>query len=239
MKKLWKMLLLAGVFTVLLCGSALAEGELGAGFYGIGSATDVTIEARTEGNTKATATSAQVGGKAVTYYEGAARLFVDYTGAMDDADQFVVLLVSDNGSKSSENIITESTVIHYIDQLSGKKLKSGNFDVYPILPTEKATNTPMTLYITSNRAGFKTIKISLNYATAGTYQVAPYKLGDIDNDGVFTAADAMSVLQMAVGLGSDWTETQRLAANVDGDEIITAADSMRILQRAVGLISEF
>jgi len=49
----------------------------------------------------------------------------------------------------------------------------------------------------------------------------------------------MNALQMVVGLGGDWTEPQRLAANVDGGTDITAADAMKILQRVVGLITDF
>lgn len=231
MKKVWRMLLLAGVFTVLLCVSALAADTVtGSGFYDIGTATNVKVEPKASSGT-VTKTSADVNldGKYETFYAGSDKLTVTYSGTVAEGDQFVVMLVTGSGLPTTANTIC------YIDQKVGG---SGNlvFDVYPKLP---ATTGEMTLYITSNRGDFSMIAISLNYAANGTYEVAPYTLGDVDDDGLFTAADAMCALQMAVGLGADWTANQRLAANVDGDTIITAADSMKILQRSVGLITEF
>ena len=92
----------------------------------------------------------------------------------------------------------------------------------------------MTLYITSNRGGFTPVEVSLNYADNGTYDVAPYTLGDVNNDGMWNTTDAMSVLRYAVGL-EELTATQLLAANVNGDSYINSTDALFILQYGVGI----
>lgn len=236
MKKLWKLLLLAGVFTVLLCGSALAEGErsLNAGFYDIdmSAVTGVTIEPQDGNGAKVTAVTAAVGSGTATYYE-AERLGVTYKNAAIQAgDQFVVMLVTGNALPKDANTIC------YIDQ-DAAAAGSVAFNVYPLLP---ATATPMTLYITSNNGSIGTVKIPLQYATAGTYKVAPYVLGDVDSDGYWTANDALYTLQIAVnkstikigGNDVEVTDIVRAAADVDTDGYVTANDASKILQKAVG-----
>lgn len=59
-------------------------------------------------------------------------------------------------------------------------------------------------------------------------------LGDLDEDGNITAADARSALRAAVGLDT-LTEMQMIAADVNHDTKITSADARTILRTAVGL----
>lgn len=59
--------------------------------------------------------------------------------------------------------------------------------------------------------------------------------GDINGDGYVDSADAMMVLQYAVGK-LELSETQQKAADVNGDGYIDAADAIRILRYNVGLI---
>ncbi|MCR5041248.1 MAG: immune inhibitor A [Clostridia bacterium] len=58
--------------------------------------------------------------------------------------------------------------------------------------------------------------------------------GDVDGDGLVTAADARLALRAAVGLEHP-DELGALAADVDGDEKITPADARAILRKVVGL----
>ena len=59
-------------------------------------------------------------------------------------------------------------------------------------------------------------------------------LGDIDNDGNITSADARTALRAAVGLDG-LNEAQRKAADVNKDGILNSADARSILRCAVGL----
>lgn len=227
----WKMLLLVSVFTLLLCGSALAdERSLDAGFYEIGSAANVTIVARTVNNAKVTAVTATVENGTASYYENAARLSVDYTGNMSDTDQFVVMLV-----EGSELPTASNNNICYIDQMNGANLKSGCFDVYPMLPDE---TTGMTLYITSDRKDFTTITVPLNYAVSGSYAEAPYVLGDVDGNGKVQVSDAVKVLE-AVVEKTTLVGNQKLAADVNNDGRIQVSDAVKILEYVVEKITSF
>ena len=232
MKKLRNTLLLAGVLAALLCVAALAENQsLASGFYITGKASNITITPQTAAGEKVFSTSANVDGQEgyESFYPGAVKMAVTYSGSVAAGENYVVLLVE------GDKLPTVDNAIYYIDQTTTASTGSITFHVYPMDIAEKKD---LTLYITSDKAGFSTIKIPMGYAPAGNYEVQPYTLGDVDNDGKFTATDSLYALQMAVGRG-EWTDIQRLAANVDGDETVTATDSLFILQRAVGLRDEF
>lgn len=232
MKKLRNALLLAGVLAALLCVTALAESQsLDGGFYVTGKEADVTITPQTAAGEKVSSTSANVDGQTgyESFYPGSVKMEVTYSGSISAGENYVVLLVEGNA------LPTRDSAIYYIDQTTTASTGSITFNVYPM---DIAGQKDLTLYITSDKEEFSTIAIPMGYAPAGSYDVQPYTLGDVDNDGKFTATDSLYALQMAVGRG-EWTDIQRLAANVDGDQTITATDSLFILQRAVGLRDEF
>lgn len=64
------------------------------------------------------------------------------------------------------------------------------------------------------------------------------KLGDVNNDGAINSADALLVLQNAVG-SKTLTSAQKTAADVTKDGTINSADALKILQYAVGQIKSF
>lgn len=64
-----------------------------------------------------------------------------------------------------------------------------------------------------------------------------FVLGDVDGDGLVTAADARLALRAAVDM-EILTEDQLKAADYDKDGVITAADARLILRKAVGLEAE-
>lgn len=120
--------------------------------------------------------------------------------------------------------------LYYIDQ---KTIEEGKA-TFSIIPKAMTNGATYNVYVSTNGTGGNLKKVaSFQYGTK-----PPYTLGDVDNDGQFTATDSMYALQMAVGLGT-WTETQQAAARVCKGTDVTATDAMWILQRAVGLISSF
>ncbi len=62
--------------------------------------------------------------------------------------------------------------------------------------------------------------------------------GDVDQNGVVSAADALELLKSVVGK-MELSDSQFLSADVDGNGVISAADALLILQKVVGKISVF
>ena len=62
--------------------------------------------------------------------------------------------------------------------------------------------------------------------------------GDMNNDGLVTAADALVVLQAATGKVT-LSDELKVAANVDGKGGVTSADALMVLQRATQKITSF
>lgn len=60
-----------------------------------------------------------------------------------------------------------------------------------------------------------------------------YKLGDVDNDGAPTAADALKVIEFTLGT-TTLEDIQKLAADVDKDGAPTAADALDIISYTLG-----
>lgn len=119
--------------------------------------------------------------------------------------------------------------IQYIDQMSiangavkftlkPKALKVGTYNIY-ISTTDKALDKVA----------------SFQYGTK-----PPYTLGDVNNDGSIDAADALLVLQHAVGQeGRILTGTYFSAADINKDSVVDAVDALLILKRAAGLTTDF
>ncbi len=63
-------------------------------------------------------------------------------------------------------------------------------------------------------------------------------LGDVNEDGDITSADALLALQGATDK-IDLTDTQTAAADVDATPGVTSADALLILQKATRKIEEF
>ncbi len=61
-----------------------------------------------------------------------------------------------------------------------------------------------------------------------------FSLGDVDDDGKITAADARLALRISVNLEKP-TEDQKMAADIDGNGSVTAADARIILRISVNL----
>lgn len=237
MKKVWRMLLLAGVFTVLLCVSALAAGtesqELGAGFY-MGKSEGMTITPVATGETK----TIVVGGTDYSYYQGSEKMEV--SSSANAGNQYLVMLVTDTFAE----VPTASNTIIYVNQkaATGDTVtfgKAGSDYVFPNLDgLAEDEDQLLTLLITSND-GTAMKKTTLYYSTGGSYDVKQYTLGDVDENGDITPADALEVLKHAVGKIT-LAGNQYLAADVvKSDGGITVMDALEILKYSVGKITSF
>ena len=63
------------------------------------------------------------------------------------------------------------------------------------------------------------------------------KIGDIDDDGVITASDALSILRSSVDL-YDLSAIQFLLADINNDKSIDASDALSVLRYSVGLSAD-
>lgn len=232
MKKLRNALLLAGVLAALLCVTALAESQsLDGGFYVTGKASGVTITPQTATGETVSSTSADVDGQTgyESFYPGSVKMAVTYSGSIAAGENYVVLLVEGDALPTVDN------AIYYIDQTTTASTGAITFNVYPM---DIAEQKALTLYITSDKEGFSTIKISMGYAPAGEYDVQPYTLGDVDSNNAVNAEDASLILQAVVNQYT-LSETQKLAGDVNLDGSVNAEDASFILQKVVNLIGDF
>lgn len=223
MRRWMKVLVLAGLFAVLLCGSALAaETVEGSGFYNVGTNTGVKVAAAAaNGTVEKVSANVNGGTDYETFYKGSDKLEVSVSGTQA-GKQYLVMLVAGN------SVPTADSQIYYIDQLEAAE----NTVPFTVLPKLPATTGALTLFVTSDDSDFGMKSVALGYAVNGTYDTAPYRLGYVDNDDRITATDAQWTLQIAVQK-REATATQLLAANVDGDAKVTATDAQWILQAAV------
>lgn len=233
MKKLRNALLLAGVLAALLCVTALAETQqfTQGGFYVTGKASGVTITPQTAAGETVSSTSADVDGQTgyESFYPGSVKMAVTYSGSIAAGENYVVLLVEGDALPTVDN------AIYYIDQTTTASTGAITFNVYPM---DIAEQKALTLYITSDKEGFSTIKISMGYAPAGEYDVQPYTLGDVDSNNAVNAEDASLILQAVVNQYT-LSETQKLAGDVNLDGSVNAEDASFILQKVVNLIGDF
>lgn len=232
MKKLRNALLLAGVLAALLCVTALAESQsLDGGFYVTGKASGVTITPQTATGETVSSTSADVDGQTgyESFYPGSVKMAVTYSGSIAAGENYVVLLVEGDALPTVDN------AIYYIDQTTTASTGAITFNVYPM---DIAEQKPLTLYITSDKEGFSTIKIPMGYAPAGEYDVQPYTLGDVNEDGKINSVDALLNLQASVGKIT-LSASAKLAADVNLDGTVNSVDALRILQYSVGKITSF
>lgn len=226
MKKVWRMLLLAGVFTVLLCVSAMAEGtaseNLEAGFY-MEKSTAMTIKPVTTAETK----TIVVGGTDYTYYQGSEKMEVSSSATA--GNQYLVMLVTG----TFEDVPTAENTIIYVNQkaATGSTVTFGeasNDYVYPNL-AGLGQDEPLTLLITSND-GSAMKKTTLYYsAKGGSYDVKQYTLGDVNEDNKLSATDALWTLE-AVAHQRTLETNASLAADANKDGKLSATDALFILE---------
>lgn len=205
MKKVWRMLLLAGVFTVLLCVSALAAGE---GMYDV---TGMTPEGYSKTET------VTIKGEEKTLYVGAEKVTLTYDKAVKDSYYLVLALNDDTGIPTVSNIA-------YINQDTA----TGTEVSFTVYPNKLENDKTYTVYLSSNDGTLTTLteKGSFSY-------YVPYTLGDANGDDEVDVTDAVKILKCIVGNDS-FIGNQELAADANGDGSVDVTDAVTILKYIVG-----
>lgn len=215
-------LLLAGVVlaAALSIGALAADEPVKGGIYNI-SGSGATLIPQTEDET---AIPVGKDGNTEGYYANAVRMGVKATG-LEKGKQYLLLVLSGESAPTEDNIA-------YIDQAAAGADGSISFNAYP----SALTTGTYRVYIVGGSRAFSA-------GPAATFQVdQKYTLGDVDNDGYWTANDALYTLQIAVNkttikinnVDTPVTENMRLSADTDKDAYVTANDALLILQKAVG-----
>lgn len=156
------------------------------------------------------------------FYAGADTFELNCTGLTGEYS-LVLLLEGDNKVPTSSNI-------QYIDQLTVENDGTAKFTLRPKALTEGTYN----VYISTTDKALKKVA-SFKYG-----EKPEYTLGDVNNDGSIDAADALLVLQHAVGQeGRILTGTYFSAADINKDSVVDAVDALLILKRAAGLTTDF
>lgn len=165
------------------------------------------------------------------FYVGASKFKLNCTKLPGQYSLVFMIRADATGAATTGNaVVPTEKNLHYIDQQSVEE-KAAAFDLIP----KELTAGTYNVYVSTDG----TNGLSLKKVASFEYGKHPgYRLGDVDNDGEFTAADALAALNISVGLGT-WTDEQKLAAHVLGDADVSAADALTILRRSVGLISSF
>lgn len=155
------------------------------------------------------------------FYRGADTFELNCTGLTGEYS-LVLLLAGDSKVPTSSNI-------QYIDQLT---VTNG---------TAKFTLKPKALTVGTYNVYISTTDKALKKVASFKYGEKPeYTLGDVNNDGSIDAADALLVLQHAVGQeGRILTGTYFSAADINKDSVVDAVDALLILKRAAGLTTDF
>lgn len=155
------------------------------------------------------------------FYAGADTFELNCTGLTGEYS-LVLLLAGDSAVPTEGNI-------QYIDQTSVESGKVA-FTLKPKALTEGTYN----VYISTTDKALKKVA-SFKYG-----EKPEYTLGDVNNDGSIDAADALLVLQHAVGQeGRILTGTYFSAADINKDSVVDAVDALLILKRAAGLTTDF
>lgn len=216
MKKVWRMLLLAGVFTVLLCVSALAADPEVSGIYDVQTTSGVTVAPNGTKQESVAIGSSYIG----DFYAGAEKMSVTLaTDAEDDA--FYAIFVT-----TTQALPKEGNLV-YIDQVKASGEKAFFETVYP---SKLENGKTYYVYITG---GGRTFDAD---APAATFKYfVPYTLGDVNDDGKWNSSDALMTLQIGAETIS-YTPTQKLAADVSRDGKVNSTDALKILRYAAELI---
>ena len=214
MKKVWRMLLLAGVFTVLLCVSALAADPEVSGIYDVQTTSGVTVAPNGTKQESVAIGSSYTG----DFYAGAEKMSVTLaTDAEDDA--FYAIFVT-----TTQALPKEGNLV-YIDQVKASGEKAFFETVYP---SKLENGKTYYVYITG---GGRTFDAD---APAATFKYfVPYTLGDANGDTEVDVTDAVKILKCIVGNDS-FIGNQELAADANGDGSVDVTDAVTILKYIVG-----
>ena len=181
MKKYWKVALFLVSAIALMSVTALAAD--GGGIYNVQKSGSVTVEVapQTADGTSVTAGSVTVDNTTYNdFYEGAVKVEVTYSSVNTGNYYLVLALNEETAIPTADNIV-------YIDQDTGK----AEFTVYP---SSLESGKTYGIYLSSNDGTLSRLTKLTKVASFQYYM--PYTLGDINDDGKFTATDALFTLQI-------------------------------------------
>lgn len=228
MKKVLSIMLMIVCIAAIPWTSTFAAAEGVEGVYDLTVDSGYTFTPLTASGNSISSRIAEVDGKIVTLYENAEKFTLSYSDLESYSDSIskyhLVLMI---GGTSS--VPTESN-IYYIDQTSPV---NGQVE-FTIYPKQMAKGEYSIYFSKSEGKGLRKVAY-FNYTK-------PYVLGDVNDDGYWTANDALCVLQIAVnrlnisvgGQNMEVTDTMKLSADVNTDGFVTANDALLVLQKAVG-----
>lgn len=222
MKKVWRMLLLAGVFTVLLCVSALAAGE------GICDVTvtgeNVTIQALDKDDKPVTAVPTEISAtKTIQLCAGTEKVKLTYTGGTPDRYYLVMLL--DSAVVPTVSDIIEAGDIAYIDQKPAEGTGETSTVEFTVYPNKLENGKTYKVYLSSNDGTLN----KLTEQGSFSYYV-PYIMGDADLSGEVNAYDVTVILRHIARIQFITDESACLAADVDKSGDVDAPDATKILR---------
>lgn len=216
---------IALLLTLVLALTVLAVPAMAAettpAVYNLDVKSGYTVSLKTESGDAAAAFTGIVGGNTGTVYENAAKLTLTFTGQAEK--QYMVFLLK-------EEVVPTEDSIQYINQAAGDG--TVNFEIYP---KDLKAEGDYHLYVSGTDLDYTEVA---TFSVTKSWEKAPYILGDVNESGNVTAADAALVLQYAVNSVS-LTETQLAAARVNVGGLITASNASLILQYSVGSITKF
>ncbi len=221
MKRLLRSLLLGAILSALLCVGALAaESEpVKGGIYNIKSS-NVTLTPNTE------ATKDTVDGTEYTDYYANAVKFDVKAEKLAENQQYLLLVLKGGADGSAPGVPTADNIA-YIDQMAATET-GVDFTAYP----KELTKGKYYVYLVGGGTAFAQSQVaSFEYDKK-------YTLGDVDDNGVIDATDALLTLQHAAKL-STLQGRDFLAADVDKNQVVDGTDALMILQRAAKLIDKF
>lgn len=221
MKRLLRSLLLGAILSALLCVGVLAADSesVKGGIYNIKSS-NVTLKPNTE------ATTDTVDGTEYTDYYANAVKFEVKAEKLAENQQYLLLVLKGEGDKAPS--VPTADNIAYIDQMAAQN-GSVSFAAYP----KELTKGTYHVYLVGGGTAFNAAEPD------ATFQYdKKYTLGDVDDNGVIDATDALLTLQHAAKL-STLQGRDFLAADVDKNQVVDGTDALMILQRAAKLIDKF
>ena len=220
MKRLLRSLLLGAILSALLCVGALAAESkpVKGGIYGITGSVTLTPDTA--------ATTQTVDGKEYTdYYANAVKFDVKAENLTKD-QQYLLLVLKGSADGSAPSVPTADNIA-YIDQAAATET-GVDFTAYP----KELTKGKYYVYLVGGGTAFAQSQVaSFEYDKK-------YTLGDVDDNGVIDATDALLTLQHAAKL-STLQGRDFLAADVDKNQVVDGTDALMILQRAAKLIDKF
>lgn len=225
MKKAMK-ILLTTAFVVAAFGvtAMAADAETSNGFYGIGTAENVSVEAYA--GTSETAIEAttdkdvDADGTADTWYKDSDRIEVAYAGATSGKNYGVILV-------EGTSLPTAASDIYYINQVAASGTNV-DFNVYPATIAE---TTDMTMYISSDAENFDLVSVPMSYVVG--YKEEPevqVLYGDVDNSGKVNVADRLYLIRYLAKWKDYATLPNEANADVDASGKVNVGDRLVLIR---------